>query len=412
MVVTTLSESDVPEPELEFPMARDERCPFDPPPALARLQQDCPVSRVHIWSGDTPWLVSRYSDARLVLTDERISADTDLTGYPQPTSGVAGRRTKFKPFMNMDDPAHAAQRQLLNPSFMVKKMEAMRPRIQRFADELIDALLAGPQPADLVQAYALPIPTFAICELLGVPYEDRSFFQDTSNVFFARESSAEMSLAAAEDLTSYLADLTEKKNASPADDVLSHLAMGPLRAGTMSLAEIATLAQFLVIAGHETTANMIALGTIALLAHPEQLDQVRNAVDPSVVEGAVEELLRYLTVPHAGRRRVAKVDMEIGGQHIRAGDGIIAALDIANRDGSQFPNPNQLDIGRSARRHLAFGFGVHQCLGQQLARIELQVAYATLSRRIPTLQVRGAVEDLPYKHDMLIYGVHALPVTW
>lgn len=395
-----------------FPMDRDSRCPFDPPPQLAAIQAECPVSRVEIWSGAAPWLITRFDDVRSVLTDENVSADTDLPGYPHPTAGIARRRQGIKPFMNTDDPEHAVHRRMLNPNFMVKKVEAMRPNIQRIADELIDDMLRGPKPTDFVQAFALPIPSLVICELLGVPYDDRAFFHRISNVLVARESTPEQSVEASAEIRAYLADLTQKKNESPADDVLSRLAVDRYRTGAMSRDDIATVGQLLLLAGHETTANMIALGTALLLEHPEQAAMIRDAEDDAVVVNAVEELLRYLTVTHSGRRRVATADLEVGGEVISAGDGIIAALDIANRDASAFPEPDRLDIHRQARHHLAFGYGVHQCLGQPLARVELQVAYRTILTRIPTLRLDGDVRDLPYKSDMAIYGTHEMPVNW
>ena len=168
----------------------------------------------------------------------------------------------------------------------------------------------------------------------------------------------------------------------------------------------------MLIAGHETTANMIALGTLALLQNPDQLALLRNGGDPKLVAGAVEELLRYLNITHNGRRRVALADIEIAGEVIRAGEGLIMANDIANRDPAVFPDPDRLDIQRDARRHVAFGFGVHQCLGQPLARMELQVVYSTLYRRIPTLRLATSVDQIPFKHDGAVYGVYELPVTF
>ncbi|MEU7893408.1 cytochrome P450 [Nonomuraea sp. NPDC049152] len=168
----------------------------------------------------------------------------------------------------------------------------------------------------------------------------------------------------------------------------------------------------MLIAGHETTANMIALGTLALLEHPDQLAMLRETDEPKLFASAVEELLRYMNITHNGRRRVALADIEIAGQVIRAGEGIIMANDIANRDPSVFPDPDRLDIRRDARRHVAFGFGVHQCLGQPLARMELQVVYGTLYRRIPTWRLAATLDELPFKHDGSVYGVYELPVTW
>ncbi|WP_037361613.1 cytochrome P450 [Amycolatopsis orientalis] len=397
-------------PVEQFPMSRG-RCPFDPPPALDRKLRDDPVSRVRIWDGSEPWLFTRYEDVRTVLTDPRVSADPSRAGYPAQTPGIKAQRSRFKAFIGMDDPEHAAQRRLLTGDFMVKKVERMRPRIQQIVDELLDEMLAGPKPADLVQAFALPVPSLVICELLGVPYDDRDFFHRCSKILVSRESTAEQALAAAEELCGYLGRLVEKKIHDPADDVLSRLATGQVATGAMTVEEAASMGRLLLVAGHETTANMIALGTVALLEHPDQLAAVRDG-DDALLANAVEELLRYLTIVHSGRRRVALEDLEIGGQTVRAGEGLIAATDIANRDETQFPEPDELDVTRKARHHVAFGYGVHQCLGQPLARVELQVVYRTLYRRIPTLRLATPMEELKFKHDMAVYGVHELPVTW
>jgi cytochrome P450 len=394
-----------------FPMARGV-CPFDPPPELGRRMHEEPVSRVKIWDGSTPWVLTRYDDVRAMLADPRISSDTDLPGFPNATAGAAARRQHAKSFINMDDPEHAAQRKLLTSDFMVKKMEALRPRIQEIVDGLLDDLLAGPKPADLVQAFALPLPSLVICELLGVPYADRAFFHRISKTIVSRDSTPADSVAATDELLDYLGALVDKKNIEPADDLLSRLAVEQLRTGKMTTQQIAAMGQLLLVAGHETTANMIALGTTALLEHPDQLAIVRGTDDPKLIANTVEELLRYLNIVHSGRRRVALEDLEIGGQLIRKGEGIIGATDIANRDETAFPDPDALDVTRKARHHVAFGYGVHQCLGQPLARVELQVVYSTLYRRVPTLALAVPAEEINFKHDMLVYGVHELPVTW
>jgi cytochrome P450 len=213
-------------------------------------------------------------------------------------------------------------------------------------------------------------------------------------------------------LRDYLRTLVERKNGDPSDDLLSRLIVEQLRTGQMDIEDIVSMGLLLLIAGHETTANMIALGTVALLENPDQLAELRDTDDPKLVANAVEELLRYLTIVHNGRRRVALEDIEIGGEVIRAGEGVVIATEVANRDEAAFPDPDTLDIHRAARHHVAFGYGVHQCLGQPLARVELQVVYSTLYRRIPSLALAVPVDELPFKHDMAIYGVHALPVTW
>jgi cytochrome P450 len=394
----------------EFPMSRG-RCPFDPPPELDRRLHDAPVSRVKIWDGSTPWLFTRFEDVRALLGDRRVSADGDTPGYPPQSAGIAARRSQDKSFLSMDDPDHAAQRRLLTTDFMVKKVERMRPRIQQIVDDLIDKLLAGPKPADLVETFALALPSQVICDLLGVPYADRALFHRLSKVLISKEVPADQSLTALDEIVAYLEGLVRDKLVHPGDDVLSRLATEQVATGRMTLEQVASMGQLLLVAGHETTANMIALGTVALLEHPDQLEIVRNG-DATLVANAVEELLRYLTIVHTGRRRVALEDLEIAGQQIRKGEGLIAATDVANRDASAFVAPNKLDVTRRARHHVAFGYGVHQCLGQPLARVELQVVYSTLYRRIPTLKLAVPVEELNFKNDMLVYGVHSLPVTW
>ncbi|MCU1679834.1 MAG: cytochrome [Amycolatopsis sp.] len=394
-----------------YPMARG-TCPFDPPPELDRRMHEQPITRVKLWDGSTPWLLTRYDDVRAMLVDPRVSSNTDLENFPHPSAGSAARRQRAKSFINMDDPDHAAQRRLLTSDFMVKKVEALRPRIQEIVDGLIDDMLAGPKLTDLVQAFALPLPSLVICELLGVPYADRDFFHRMSKKVIAWDTTAAEALAATDELLAYLGGLVERKNAEPTDDVLSRLAVEQLRTGGMTLEQIASMGQLLLVAGHETTANMIALGTVALIEHPEQLAIVRGTDDPKLIANTVEELLRYLNIVHSGRRRVALEDFEIGGQLIRKGEGIIGATDIANRDETAFPDPDALDVHRKARHHVAFGYGVHQCLGQPLARVELQVVYSTLYRRVPTLALAVPLEELNFKHDMLVYGVHELPVTW
>lgn len=394
-----------------YPMARG-RCPFDPPPALARIQEDQAVTRVRIWDGSTPWVVSGYDNARAVLADPRVSADSGLPGYPAPSAGVAAGRRKSRSFISMDDPEHAVQRRMLTPSFMVKKMEALRPRIQGIVDGLIDDMLAGPRPADLVHAFALPVPSLVICELLGVSYEDHDYFQNVSRKLVSRDTTAEELGPLMDEFLAFLGKHVDSKADDPGDDLISSLVVDQVSSGALTRDEIVHMARLLLVAGHETTANMIALGTLALLEHPDQLAAIRDTDDPKLVGNAVEELLRYLTITHSGRRRVALEDIEIGGRTIRAGEGIIVAADIANRDAAAFPDADTLDITRKARHHLAFGYGVHQCLGQPLARIELQVVYGTLYRRIPTLALAEPLDRVRFKHDMVVYGVHELPVTW
>jgi cytochrome P450 len=390
-----------------FPMPRAAGCPFDPPPALRAIQREGPLAKVRLWDGSTPWLVTRYAEQRALLADRRVSSDATRPGYPSPLP-LMGASVSF---IMMDDPEHARLRRMVTAPFTVRRVEALRPVVQKIVDDLIDAMLAGPRPVDLVAAFALPVPSLVICTMLGVPYADHEFFQDNSRTMVRRDVPDEERKAAHGRLYDYLDELVGKKLTAPGDDILSRLAER-IRAGELPRHEAASMGVILLLAGHETTANMIALGTLALLEHPDQLAALRRTDDPGLVAGAVEELLRYLNITHNGRRRVATEDIEIAGQTIRAGDGLIMANDIANRDPDAFPDPDRLDVERDARHHVAFGFGVHQCLGQPLARMELQVVYGTLYRRIPTLRLAAGLDKIPFKHDGAIYGVYELPVTW
>lgn len=399
----------MPETVPTFPMPRAAQCPFDPPPQLREVDD---VSRVQIWNGETPWLITGYDHLRTMMSDQRFSADNRRDGYPHQSESVQSRRKTNRSFIAMDDPEHDRHRRMLTRNFMIKRVAALRPQVQRIVDELIDDMLAGPTPADLVTALALPVPSLVICQLLGVPYADHDFFQACSKKLITRETPVDEAVATSEELRSYLLDLIAAKQKSPTDDMIGGLVVGQLANGELTVGEIADMSVLMLIAGHETTANMIALGTLALLEHPDQLAELRDSDDPKLIANAVEELLRYLSIVHGGRRRVATEDIEIGGRLIRAGEGVILATDAANRDGAAFPDPDRLDIHREARHHVAFGYGVHQCLGQPLARMELQVVYGTLYRRIPTLRLAIPFEDLRFKHDMIVYGVHSLPVSW
>ncbi|MFE7529821.1 cytochrome P450 [Kitasatospora sp. NPDC057542] len=412
MNTISASGTDVPSAEVaDYPMPRAAGCPFDPPPALRTLQAEAPISRVRLWDGSAPWLVTRYEDVRALLADPRISSESTHPHYPHQTPAMKERRRQSRTFITMDDPEHARLRRMVTAAFAIKHVEALRPAVQKIVDDLIDAMLTRPKPVDLVQAFALPVPSLVICGLLGVPYADHDFFQANSKILVKTTTTPEQARAATQRLIDYLDRLVGDKLTHPADDLLSMLAER-VRVGELSRREAANMGMLLLIAGHETTANMIALGTLALLQHPDQLARVRGSDDPKPIASAVEELLRYLTIVHSGRRRVALADIEVGGVTIHAGEGVVLANDIGNRDPAVFPDPDRLDVERNPRHHVAFGFGIHQCLGQPLARLELQVVYSTLYRRIPTLRLAVDLDQIPFKHDGTVYGVYELPITW
>ncbi len=397
----------------EYPISRDARCPFAPPPEVLALGKTKPASRVRIWDGSTPWLITGYDEARALFSDSRVSVDDRKDGFPHWNEGMLSTvHRRPRSVFTSDGEEHTRFRRMLSKPFTYKRVEGLRSAIQEITDQHIGAMLAQPQPADVVSALALPIPSLVISKLLGVPYEDAEFFQEQANVGLGRYATAKQHQQGAMSLAKYLAKLLEAKMAEPGEDAVSDLAER-VAAEELSLREAAQLATGLLIAGHETTSNMIGLGVLALLENPDELAAIRDATDPGVIANAVEELLRYLSIIQNGQRRVAAEDIEIAGEVIRAGEGIIIDLAPANWDAKVFAEPDRLDLHRAgAGRNVAFGYGRHQCVGQQLARAELQIVFTTLFRRVPTLELAVPIDEIPFKHDQLSYGVYELPVAW
>ncbi|MFC4949350.1 cytochrome P450 [Pseudonocardia sp. GCM10023141] len=396
-----------------FPMSRG-GCPFDPPPPLAQLREERPIGRVTLFDGSTPWLITRHADVRAVLSDPRISSDFRREGFPMISPArFRGAQAGPPSFISLDDPEHSRLRKMLISDFTVRSTEALRPMVAEIVEELLDAMAAGPQPVDLVTAFTLPLPSMVICRLLGVPYSDHELFQRLSAQLLNLDTDPEVAMRAAAELRDYLRSLVEAELAAPepGEALLGKLVVRRVRTGELTVDEAVAMGLLLLVAGHETTANQLALGTLTLLQYPEQAEVLRTTDDPAVVARAVEELLRLLTIVHRARVRVAVEDLEVDGVLIRAGEGVLVSNESANRDPAAFENPDTLDIHRSARHHVAFGFGVHQCLGQPLARLELQVAYPALLRRFPNLKVAAEIDDLTFRSTNVVYGVSALPVT-
>jgi cytochrome P450 len=396
----------------DYPMERDARCPFSPPPQMLQMGEAKPLSRVRIWNGSTPWLITGHEVSRALFADSRVSVDDRREGFPHWNEHMLSTVNKRpRSVFTSDAEEHTRFRRMLSKPFTFKRVEALRSTIQQVTDECIDAILAGPQPAELVSKLALPVPTKVISDMLGVPYEDHEFFQEHANAGLARYAAADAMQKGAMSLHQYLVNLVEEKQANPAEDAVSDLAER-VTAGEISVREAAQLGTGLLIAGHETTANMIGIGILALLENPEQAALLRDSDDPKFIANAVEELMRYLSIIQNGQRRIAIEDIEIAGETIRAGEGIIIDLAPANWDATAYPEPEKLDLARDAGQQLGFGYGRHQCVGQQLARAELQIVFPTLLRRIPTMKLAIPFDDVPFKHDRLAYGVYELPVTW
>ncbi|WP_066285422.1 cytochrome P450 [Arthrobacter sp. B6] len=396
----------------EYRAPRDMRCPFDPPPATMELARKSTVTRVRQWDGIVAWLVTGYEEARAVLSDnEHFSVNPANPGFPEKNAAYTAVMGRDHNLRTMDPPEHGEQKRMLVRDFTVRKVESLRPKMQDLVDELIDEMLDSPQPFEFHHGFALEIPTRIICDLLGVPVEDRNWFTGLSLTATSAGVSVEEAAAAGQDLYDYIDKLLDVKLATPGEDLTSRLVHEQLQAGALSRKDTIELIRFLLIAGHETTANTITLSVLALLQHPDQLEAMKS--DPELIPNAVDELLRYLSVAHTGRRRVAIADVMVGDQLIKAGEGVIVGNHIADRDPDQFPEPATLDIRRqNAKTALAFGFGIHQCLGQTLSRVELQVVHSTLWRRVPSLALAKPITELDFVEDRPIIGVDYVPVIW
>ncbi|MFI6866150.1 cytochrome P450 [Nocardia sp. NPDC050406] len=394
-----------------YPGRRSAGCPFAPAAEIGELAAAAPISTVRIWDDKTPWLVTGHAEVRALLADERVSCDNHRPEYPQITEGMkAVMEASPYTMFNTDGTEHARFRRMWAKPFTPKRLDAIRPLIQKHVDATLDAMLAQGNSADLVTALALPVPSLLICELLGVPYGDHEFFQHHTEVGFGGHATAEEQQQSTLEVLMFLTKLIEAFAVEPGEGLLSDLA-GYVNAGELQVWEAAFQAVGFLAAGHETTANMIGLSVIALLERPEDLAVIRDTDDPAVLERAVDELIRYMSVVDTGLRRIALEDIEIGDTVIRAGDGIVFDLAHANRDPRVFADPDRLDIGReNASSHVAFGAGRHQCIGLQLTRIELGITLQTLFRRVPGLRLAAPVES--FKFDAIVYGVSALPVQW
>jgi vitamin D 1,25-hydroxylase len=396
------------EDDLSFPDNRT--VPYQLPEKYFRLRdEEGSLRRMRLFDGRETWVVTKHAAARKLLGDPRLSSDRANENFPAASPRLKGVDGRQRAFIGMDAPEHGPRRRMVISDFTVKHVKGMRGDIERIVHGFIDDLLAAGPVADLANQFALAVPSMVICEILGVPYADHDFFQDASRRLLQSPDFAG-SQAAINDLQGYLDGLITRLQAEPGPGLLSSLVSGQLANGEIDRADLIASAVLLLVAGHETTASMTSLSVITLLEHPDQLAALR--ADPSLVPGAVEELLRYLAIADLAGSRVATADIEIGGQVIRAGEGVIVPNSIANRDGSVFEDPDKFDVRRKARHHIAFGYGVHQCLGQNLARLELEVIITALFDRIPTLRLAVPVEELELRPGTTIQGVNELPVTW
>ena len=398
-----------PQAQVQFPLPAPPSL-YHPSPELHELRETQPVIQVSMPDGKTAWLVTRYADVRQVLIDPRFSRAA-ASGPDAPQVGLGQLATES--LMGMDPPEHTRIRRLVASAFTARRVEELRPRVAKLVDELLDGVVRLPPPVDLVENFSFPLPVQVICELLGVPAQDRHTFHSWSDAMMGDidRDPAQME-AAFTAMGQYLGGLIAAKRAEPADDLMTALIAARDERDRLSERELVTLCIGLLVGGHETTANQINMFLLTLLHHPEELARLR--AEPESVPQAVEELMRFTQLGEAaaGMPRITTEPVELSGVTIPAGAAVLPAMGAANRDPRSFPDPDRLDLTRVVNQHLSFGAGVHHCLGAQLARMELQEALRGLLRRIPTVQVLVPDSELRFKQGMIVRSLETLPVVW
>jgi cytochrome P450 len=392
----------------------------DPFPFYKQLRETAPVYRVRLPDGQMAWLVTRYDDVANALTDERFAKDIfrvlakeQLSNVPWITRLLAPLLMPFaRHMLNQDPPDHTRLRALVQQAFSPRLVEGMRGRVETLANELLDKVERRGR-MDLIADYALPIPTTIIAEMLGVPVKDRHKFHRWSGVMLAAGASRfglVRAMPSALRFMRYLRKLIRARRADPCDDLVSALVSANENSQHLSDDELLSMILLLIVAGHETTVNLIASGMLALLEHPDQLEWLRS--DPGLIKPAVEELLRFSSPVETATARFAREDVEIAGVTIPKGDVVLAAIASANRDELQFKNPDTLDIAREPNKHLAFGLGIHFCLGASLARLEGQIAINTLLAHTRDMRLAVDKSKLRWRTALVLRGLKALPVTF
>lgn len=387
----------------------------NPFPFYAQLRAEAPIYCTKLPDKRKAWLVTRYDDVAALLKDDRFAKDRrsvmnlDQLGKQPWLPGFL--RPLERNMLDLDDPDHQRLRALIHKAFTPRMIEGLRERVQVIADDLLNAAIPKGH-MDVVHEYALPLPLTVITELLGVPRLDQAKFHHWSKTIVQIGSAGSMvkALTPLFMFMRYLRKLIEAKRASPEDDLLTALIQAEADGDKLSEDELLAMVVLLLIAGHETTVNLIASGTLALLEQPEQLERLR--CDPAIVKSATEELLRYASPVETATERYAREDLTLRGVTIPKGELVLAVLASANRDEAQFNYPQRLDLARNPNRHLAFGQGIHFCLGAPLARLEGQIAIPTLLRRLPELHLGVAPEKLRWRPTFVVRGLESLPVDF
>ena len=398
------------QPLPDYPIRRDPAQPFALPPLVTHLRQERPISKVRLWDGNEAWLLTRMEDVRAMLGDDRFSNAATHERYPTWSAAVKAQKTTSASFLRKDKPEHTAERRLWQAFFTPAHINALKVDIQRLVDQAIDTMIASGQPADLCATLAPAVPTGVISRLLGVPDADLPFIQWVGVTRTSITSSREEVQQALNELHAYWLRAIDARAVTPGDDLVSQLIVSEVRTGRISRENLASMCILVVLAGFGTTADMIGLGTLMLLQHPDTLARLR--ADPAHLPAVLDEILRYTSIAQHGLARVALEDVRIGNVTIRQGEGVIAHLASANRDESMFDHPDEFDDQRNTRFHVAFGSGPHVCIGAPLARAELQIVFETLFRRLPGLRVAARPDAIAYRLDSLFLGVERLLVEW
>ncbi|WP_330256495.1 cytochrome P450 [Nocardia sp. NBC_00565] len=398
---------------LPLPYRRDPRSPIDPDQEFTRLRAEEPIVRVQLNSADWVWLVTRFDDARQALGDPHFSSELTPLGIvlPEPENRTLAEELRSRQpgtFIECDPPEHTRLRQMVAGEFTAARMSRLRPMVEEVVDTCLDAMAAAGPPVDLIDTYALPVPSGIIRDMLGIPADEEFDFAGLTAIMTDVMSDLETLIPARDALRSGMRELVTRTRTDPGDTVLGRIITEYRDSVTDE--ELVGIGNLLLVAGHETTANMLGIGTLALLQHPDQLAMLRDGhVD---TDDAIDELVRYVSIPQHGEIRTATQDVIINGTLIRRGEQVLVAIPSANRDATRFPDPDRLDLARAPRTHLAYGHGLHHCVGKSLARLEMRIAFPALLRRFPTLRLAAPVDDIPFRRSNVTYGVRALPVTW
>ncbi|KAM0214187.1 hypothetical protein ACHAQD_005544 [Fusarium lateritium] len=387
----------------------------EPPAEFAKLRATNPISQVKLFDGSLAWLVTKHKDVCFVATSDKLSKIRTRPGFPELGSG-GKQAAKAKPtFVDMDPPDHMHQRGMVEPIFTPEAVMDLQPYIQKTVDDLLDELRkkgCADGPVDLVQEFALPVPSYIIYTILGVPFHDLQYLTQQNAIRTNGSSTAREASSANQELLDYLAKLVEQRLNEPKDDLISKLCTEQVKSGTIGKADAVQIAFLLLVAGNATMVNMIALGVVTLAQHPDQLEQLK--ADPSLAAKFVEELCRYHTASALAIKRTAKEDVMIGDKLIRSNEGIIASNQSANRDEDVFENPDEFNMNREwpAEDPLGFGFGDHRCIAEHLAKTELTTVFATLYQKLPNLKIAVPFQEINYTPLNRDVGVVDLPVIF